>query len=182
MNEKLVIPSSAVLWTGKRSVVFVKLPDIEQSAFSYREVILGAKTDDGYIVEKGLTAGEEIVVNGVFKVDAASQLAGNASMMSPRNNIFYIGGDSNLKKEIFKVFGNCEMCEDRIETAVKKLSGIKKADWNKDNKMIEVIFEKDKLNLETIHKQIAAVGHDTELLKAKQEVYDQLPGCCEYRD
>ena len=170
------------MWTGKRSVVFVKVPDHTKPSFSYREIILGQLTSNGYIVEEGLNKGEEIVTNGVFKVDAASQLIGNASMMNPKNDIFFTGQNSELKKETFKVFGNCSMCEDRIESAVKELNGIKKADWNKDTKLIEIIYDPINANLTSIHKKIAAVGHDTELAKAPQEVYNELPGCCEYRN
>ena len=181
-SDKLIIPKTSVLWTGKRSVVFVKVPDHTKPSFSYREIILGQLTSNGYIVEEGLNAGEEIVTNGVFKVDAASQLIGNASMMNPKNDIFFTGQNSELKKETFKVFGNCSMCEDRIESAVKELDGIKKADWNKDTKLIEIIYDPINANLTSIHKKIAAVGHDTELVKAPQEVYNELPGCCEYRN
>lgn len=77
----LAIPATAVLWTGKRSVVYVKqkgtLP-----AFERREITLGARMKDLYLVEKGLEAGEEVVSNGVFSVDASAQLSGNYSMMS----------------------------------------------------------------------------------------------------
>jgi membrane fusion protein, copper/silver efflux system len=181
-SDKLIIPKTAVLWTGKRSVVFVKVPDLNIPSFAYREIILGVYTNDGYVVEEGLIEGEEIVTNGVFKVDAASQLIGNASMMNPRNDINFTGMQSNLKKESFKVFGNCAMCEDRIETAVNSLMGIKKADWNRDTKLIEIIFNPDKIKLKTVHKIIAEVGHDTELEEANKSVYDELPACCEYRN
>jgi len=180
-SENLIIPKSSVLWTGKRSLVFVKRPDIENPSFSYREIILGHLTNDGYIVEEGLNEGEEIVTNGVFKVDAASQLIGNASMMNPKNDIIFTGMQSNLKKEYFKVFGNCEMCEERIESAAKSMHGVKKADWSKDTKLIEIIFNSDKLNILNVHKKIATVGHDTELQKADKDVYSELPACCEYR-
>ncbi len=78
----VLIPNTALLWTGKRSVVYVKIPDMEFPAFEMREIKLGASTGDFYIVEEGLVAGEEIVVNGVFAIDAAAQLRGNYSMMN----------------------------------------------------------------------------------------------------
>ena len=83
VDEALLIPESAILWTGKRAVVYVKQPGLESPTFAYREVILGPEAGGYYVVSEGLEAGEEIVANGVFKVDAAAQLQGKVSMMSP---------------------------------------------------------------------------------------------------
>ena len=80
-NEELLVPKSAVLWTGKRAIVYVQYPD-ENSAFDFREVTLGAETGNYYIVKSGLTEGDKVVSNGAFKVDAAAQLAGKKSMMN----------------------------------------------------------------------------------------------------
>ncbi len=81
-DKSLLIPKTAVLWTGPRSVVYIKVPDSEYPAFEMREIVLGARTGDYYIVESGLQEGEEIVTNGVFAIDAAAQLSGNYSMMN----------------------------------------------------------------------------------------------------
>ncbi len=81
-DEHLVVPSSAVLWTGTRSVVWVRDPEKSEPVFHYREVELGAEVGDSYIIESGLVEGEHIVVNGVFTLDAAAQLQGKASMMN----------------------------------------------------------------------------------------------------
>jgi len=83
-NEKdLMIPKTAVLWTGKRAVVYIKVPDRQQPSFKYREIVLGPSAGAFYVVSEGLQEGEEIAVNGVFKIDAAAQLAGKPSMMNP---------------------------------------------------------------------------------------------------
>jgi len=82
-EEVIVIPKSSILWTGKRSVVYVKLPNREHISFIYREVVLGEDAGDYYIIKKGLKEGEIIATNGVFKIDAAAQLAGKKSMMNP---------------------------------------------------------------------------------------------------
>ena len=82
-EKSLVIPNTSLLWTGKRSVVYVKVPNTEFPAFEMREITLGASLGEYYIVESGLTEGEEIVTNGVFAIDAAAQLAGKSSMMNP---------------------------------------------------------------------------------------------------
>lgn len=82
-DSSLVVPKSAVLWTGKQSVVYVQsASDEEGKAFKYREVVLGPETNNAYIIEKGLDEGELIAVNGVFKLDAAAQLMGKKSMMN----------------------------------------------------------------------------------------------------
>ena len=82
-ENQLTIPQSAVLWTGTRSVVYVKIPETEHASFKLREITLGAAMKDTYVVQEGLSEGEEIVTNGTFSVDAAAQLAGKTSMMNP---------------------------------------------------------------------------------------------------
>ncbi|WP_299826546.1 efflux RND transporter periplasmic adaptor subunit [uncultured Pontibacter sp.] len=80
-SNALAVPRTAVLWTGKRSVVYVKV-DRDTPAFEMREVTLGPRMGDLYLVEGGLSEGEQVVTNGVFAVDGAAQLSGNYSMMS----------------------------------------------------------------------------------------------------
>jgi len=80
--NQLIVPKSAVLWTGRRSVVYVKASGEPGFHFSMREVVLGPALEDSYVVEDGLMAGEEIAVSGTFSIDAAAQLAGKPSMMA----------------------------------------------------------------------------------------------------
>lgn len=82
-SKDIVIPKSAVMWTGERSVVYIKSIVSNKVNFKLREVTLGASLGDAYIIKEGLSEGEDIVVNGTFTVDAASQLAGKPSMMNP---------------------------------------------------------------------------------------------------
>lgn len=88
--------------------------------------------------------------------------------------------NENSKTEAFKVYGNCGMCETRIEKAVKSIDGIESAEWDKKTKMIEVKYNPEKVTLMDVHKAIAKVGHDTEKMEAENEVYEQLPACCQY--
>jgi len=81
-TNELLIPKSAILWTGKRSIVYVKIPSKHETTFQYREIVLGPRAGNFYVVSKGLSEGEEIATNGVFKIDAAAQLAGKSSMMN----------------------------------------------------------------------------------------------------
>lgn len=82
-GNQLIVPQSAVLWTGTRSVVYVKLPGADHPTFKMREITLGSSMKDTYVVINGLDEGEEIVTNGTFSVDAAAQLAGKTSMINP---------------------------------------------------------------------------------------------------
>ena len=82
-RNKLVIPRSAVLWTGKRSIVYVKQPGTDEAVFKMREIGLGPMLGNSYIVTDGLMDGEEIVTQGTFSIDATAQLEGKPSMMTP---------------------------------------------------------------------------------------------------
>jgi Cu(I)/Ag(I) efflux system membrane fusion protein len=67
----VAIPESAVLDSGKRQLVLL---DLGGGTFEPREVELGAR-GDGYVeVVKGLAAGQQVVVNGNFLIDAESNL------------------------------------------------------------------------------------------------------------
>jgi membrane fusion protein, copper/silver efflux system len=82
-RDMLVIPKSAVLWTGTRSIVYVKQTDSGEPAFKMREVGLGPMLGNSYVITDGLSEGEEIVTQGAFSVDASAQLEGKPSMMNP---------------------------------------------------------------------------------------------------
>ncbi len=84
---ELMIPKSSVLWTGKRSVVYVAVPDRNNPTFIYRQITLGPEAGNFYVVAEGLKEGEIIVSNGTFKIDAAAQLQGLPSMMNPDGGI-----------------------------------------------------------------------------------------------
>ncbi len=92
-SNEILIPKSSILWTGKRAVVYVKVPDRDQPSFLYREIELGPESGKFYVVSQGLAEGEEIAVNGVFKIDAAAQLAGKSSMMNPEGGKISLGHD-----------------------------------------------------------------------------------------
>jgi len=77
-HESLVIPRSAVMWTGKRSVAYVKV----DGGFEMREVELGESLGESYILKEGIEEGEEVVSKGTFTIDAAAQLNNKYSMMN----------------------------------------------------------------------------------------------------
>ncbi|MEX2380688.1 MAG: efflux RND transporter periplasmic adaptor subunit, partial [Vicingaceae bacterium] len=109
-KDQIVVPKTAVMWTGKRSLVYVMEKSPQTIAFKMREVRLGAELGERYVIESGLHEGEEIAVKGTFSIDAAAQLAGKPSMMNPeggqkvsghdhRKGMVYEHEDPSLSKE-----------------------------------------------------------------------------------
>jgi Cu(I)/Ag(I) efflux system membrane fusion protein len=81
----LVIPASAPLLTGKRAVVYVELEGTDRPSFEGREVVLGPRAGDYYIVDSGLEEGDRVVSEGAFKIDSALQIRAKPSMMNPEH-------------------------------------------------------------------------------------------------
>ena len=102
-SELLSIPATAVLWTGERSLVYIKTnPDAP--VFEMREVTLGNRVGDNYQVSAGLENGDEIVTNGTFTVDAAAQLQGKKSMMNKGKEKLVEPQMSDMKMELPAAF------------------------------------------------------------------------------
>ncbi len=91
--KPLLVPSSAVLRTGERAVVYVEKKDADRPTYEARTILLGARAGDDFIVADGLKEGESVVVNGAFKLDSELQISGKESMMQPKG-----GGDDLLAK------------------------------------------------------------------------------------
>ena len=86
----------------------------------------------------------------------------------------------NIVEESFEVNGVCKMCKARIEKTVFKQKGVKTAEWDINNHLLTVLYDKSKININQIHKSIAQIGHDTSKEEAPDEIYDKLPLCCLY--
>ena len=200
-KDMIVVPQTAILWTGKRSIVYVRQPNTSTPTFMLREVELGPALGGAYVVMKGLSDGEEVVTNGVFSIDASAQLEGKTSMMnSSDDNAHLMTGheghhmsgmnmntenktaDTASKHAMFSVNGSCDMCKERIEKAAMSVNGVQSAHWDKEKKMVHLQFNPNKTSEDAISKAIAKAGHDTDKYKADDSVYNQLPGCCKYRD
>ena len=82
-SEAIIVPKTSVMWTGQRSVVYIKNTTAKGVNFMMRDVTLGPALGDGFVVNDGLQEGEEIAINGTFSIDASAQLAGKPSMMNP---------------------------------------------------------------------------------------------------
>ncbi len=82
----MAVPKSAVLDTGRRTVVYI---ETKPGLYEMRHVVLGPEsfrdTEAGpvayYPVRKGLTEGEMVVTRGNFLIDSQSQLSGPAASM-----------------------------------------------------------------------------------------------------
>jgi len=81
-DKPLVIPATAPLMTGTRALVYVQVPDANRPTFEGREIVLGPRAGDHYIVTRGLAEGELVVVKGNFKIDSSLQIQAKPSMMS----------------------------------------------------------------------------------------------------
>jgi len=94
-KSTVTVPATAVMWTGKRSLVYIKTKPNE-SVFEMREVLLGSTTGDNYTILEGLKNGDEVVTNGTFTVDAAAQLQGKKSMMNADGGNTMTGHEGHL--------------------------------------------------------------------------------------
>lgn len=83
---------------------------------------------------------------------------------------------------VIEVDGVCGMCKSRIEKACLNTKGVKSANWNVKTHQLKLVYNEKKTDLITIKKSIIAVGHDTKDMKASDEAYASIHGCCKYRD
>jgi copper chaperone CopZ len=81
----------------------------------------------------------------------------------------------------FWVDGVCGMCEKRIESALINSPGVKFADWDNQTSQVKVAYNSKKITEQKLHEILAGAGHDTQKVRAKDEDYAKVPGCCKYR-
>jgi len=89
--------------------------------------------------------------------------------------------EPRVRKASFKVYGTCDACKNRIESALK-IDGIKKALWDVESKMLHVEYVRNEVitGEYKIQQLVAAAGHDTHKVQAAAHVYEALPSCCQY--
>lgn len=87
---------------------------------------------------------------------------------------------TEFQNEVFTVYGNCGMCEKTIEASLKNVVGVTLADWDKESDQMTVTYSPAIISLNDIKQKIADVGYDSDTHRAKDEVYNKLPGCCQY--
>jgi Cu(I)/Ag(I) efflux system membrane fusion protein len=121
----MMVPRTAILWTGKRSVVYVKVPNPEVPSFEMREVTLGSRLGENYQITAGLQAGEEIVTQGAFAVDASAQLSGKPSLLN-RSNTQQVEVSAAFSQEISAVVAayfqvKNSLVKDQMPTAANQI-------------------------------------------------------------
>lgn len=104
LAKPLVIPVSAALVTGTRAIVYVEDSKAKEPTFEGREIVLGPRAGDYYLVRSGLDEGELVVTSGNFKIDSALQILAKPSMMTPEGgggggHHHHGGGDQKKKDE-----------------------------------------------------------------------------------
>lgn len=87
----------------------------------------------------------------------------------------------DIATEKIKVSGNCDQCKKRIENAAY-IDGVKRAEWDKETNILTVTYRPSKASLQKIEEHIAKAGHDAGDVKATEEDYNKLPGCCAYKE
>ncbi|AHW61152.1 membrane fusion protein, Cu(I)/Ag(I) efflux system [Draconibacterium orientale] len=173
-TDALVVPKTAVMWTGERSVVYVKSENNQGVYFNMREVDLGPALGESYVVENGVQQGEEIAVNGTFSIDAAAQLAGKPSMMSPEGGAAPTGHNHDgMNMENDEQSAPVEALEVDPEF-VKQLTTFYKAYLNMNEAFIESDAAKVSAEAKNTSKALAAIK--MELLKGDTHMawMDQL--------
>lgn len=179
----LLVPASAVLKTGRRALVYVKVPGQSEPVYESREIRVSARAGDFYIVEKGLSEGEEVVTNGNFKIDSAMQIAAKPSMMNPEGGVSSTGhaghGGSAQKPSAPK---KVKHAADVPPEFRKALTPLYDSYLNAQTALAEDIFEQSKKQLENLGKHIndLAAGNNNlsaetqhQFQKISQQITDQ---------
>lgn len=193
-KDQIVIPKTAVLWTGKRSLVYIKQPHTETPAFLMHEVELGPSLGDSYVIMSGINDGDEIVTHGAFTVDASAQLEGKLSMMNREGDPAMIGHnhggtemsaadmvstskstDLAFKTQLTKVYNDyLGMKNAFVETDAKKIANEAK-DVIKALKSVDMGLLKGDAHqmwmdqLKTINSTINAISKSNDIEKQRQE-------------
>ena len=177
-ESKIVIPSSSVLWTGKRSIVYLKT-NPKEPVFEMQVVKLGLQLGDKYEVIEGLKNGDEIVSNGAFTVDASAQLQGKKSMMNhgdntedseEQNNTVKIDFDSDVQKSFNGVIDSyIELKDALIKSDVLLASSKSEAFRNQLEKIPLKLREKTHNYWYLLHKASEGINEKADLENQRKE-------------
>lgn len=76
LNETLVIPTSSLIDTGLRKIVFISQ---DESVFVKRDIVTGQESNGFIQVLSGLTEGDVVVTQAAFLIDSQTQLGAYGS-------------------------------------------------------------------------------------------------------
>lgn len=134
----LVVPASAVLHTGKRSLVYVEKSKADTPTYEGREVLLGPRADEVYLVEAGLSEGDQVVTEGAFAIDSALQIQAQPSMMLPNEE----------EAQLFRRFEVPDEALSQIDSILKPYFALRKA-------LAEDDFEQAKTAAQALDQEVA---------------------------
>lgn len=146
--------------------LFVEYPDIHHVKVGGNRLVLTVPDRDDYSIRtiRDILAQKKIAAVDVETAPARTPAAGKKSLETAK----------------FKVYGECDMCKDRIERAARSVKGVVMANWNAESQELLLKYLPGKTDKTEIQQAITAVGHDTDALRATDESYDQLHTCCKY--
>ncbi|NLZ96222.1 MAG: efflux RND transporter periplasmic adaptor subunit [Bacteroidales bacterium] len=172
-TDAVVVPKSAVMWTGQRSVVYVKSVSDQGLNFQLREVTLGPSLGDSFVIGEGLAIGEEIAVHGTFSIDAAAQLAGKPSMMSA-DAASSMSGHNDGEMPTFEEISDVERLSDINPTFKTQLTKVYSAYLKMNDAFIETNGEDVAIKSKDVINTLKSV--DMSLLKGDPHMIwmDQL--------
>lgn len=163
-EKPLVIPVTAALVTGTRAIVYVQLPDTEKPTFEGREIVLGPRAGDYYLVRSGLKENEKVVVTGNFKIDSSLQIMAKPSMMTPEGaggGGMHDHGPKEEKKgeESGKIDnGLSALTNYQLQTVIAKSKEVEKAVKSQDISKARAAFKQLAKSLENVDTEMIT-GH-----------------------
>lgn len=169
----LVVPRGAVLWTGDRAVVYVRVPDEEAPTFELRDVALGPRAGPMYVVRSGLQEGERVVSRGAFRIDSAMQLAGKHSMLTRE------GGSGHVHGPMGAPPAGAAAAPDVPATFVRSLTGVYDASFAAQEALADDSLEGFLDAHEQMHRaveRVAEPGVGGEALEAWRRARRALAG------
>src|SRR6056297_1760176 len=167
--KPLVVPASAVLLTGTRAIVYVQVPGAEKPTYEGREIVIGPRAGDFYLVKAGLDEGDLVVTNGNFKLDSALQISAKPSMMTPQGGGG--GGHDHGGVEMPKSDGGVAMDASAMELVPAVRDAMQDV-AQKHNRILEAV---EAANLADIRSAYARLGEAVEAVPANLIGPDMRP-------
>lgn len=114
VKNVVAVPAEAVMFSGKRNLVFIALGE---GRFAPRDVIVGIESGDGfYEIKEGLKAGETVVTSAQFLLDSESKLQESiAKMLASRKTVQSESSADPMNSEY-----NQENVEENIDQKMSK--------------------------------------------------------------
>lgn len=93
-----------------------------------------------------------------------------------------LSASAKVVEKTFTVRGHCGMCKSNIEKVSKGFEGVQSAEYDLQGQTLKLVFDKKTVKVKDVQKAIAELGYDAGKVKASDEAYEKLPGCCRYRE